>query len=717
LNLTLKNQFSNMFDKPVHDYPLARRDEQIQDDYHGTIIKDPYRWLENPYSTETQTFLCNPESLFAKIRQRILYYENYPKYGCYRIAGDYYFYLYNSGLEQHNRLYITNDWKVPGKLFTDVNENDTEFTTSMKMFSASKDGTLLAFGVTQKGSDWTTVKFRKIPSGELLDDKLENLRYTSLVWSSDAKGIFYTTFANSVAEAVGTCPDKNEFHTLYYHVLGTDQKDDLVVLRFPLNPILMMYFFEHYVFSDAAMSDNEQFLLCTIYEGCSTQTFLYLCDMTTDQAKAGNFEMKYLDLKAKAKYEFVGVYDSCLIFVTDDNAPMHKLIKVDIQKNNEITTILEEVKSKRIGFARIVNHKFLLVDYIENVKDVMYIYDLQTAKQIGTLDLPFCTVSSISSRQYLNEFFLKCSSFSLAGMIMHYKINDDGTYVKTIVHSHEFSENMQVKQIFYDSKDGTKVPMYIVSKKDMQLNGQNPTILYGYGGFKIALMPSFSVSTMLFVNDFGGVFAIANTRGGGEFGKAWHSAGLKNNRQNVFDDFIAAAEYLISLNYTRPSLLAIQGGSCGGMMVAACANQRPDLFGCLIAQVGVMDMLRFQNFTIGRAWTVEFGCSECKEEFEYLVKFSPLHNIRSPLAPVQYPATLLFTADHDDRVVPCHSLKFMAELYYQLKDCAHQTNPLLIHIDTDSGHNFNSMSAQKRINEIVKILIFIAKVMNLSFNV
>uniref|UniRef100_A0A8C5PPG9 Prolyl endopeptidase n=1 Tax=Leptobrachium leishanense TaxID=445787 RepID=A0A8C5PPG9_9ANUR len=631
-------------------YNEAVRDESAVDDYHGIKISDPYRWLEDPDSEQTKAFVESQNNITVPFlekcpvrkvfKDRMTELYDYPKYSCHFKKGNRYFYFYNSGLQNQRVLYVQESLDAEPRIFLDPNTFSEDGTIALRGYAYSEDGEYFAYGLSESGSDWVTIKFMKVSTQEELPDVLKRVKFSCMSWTHDGLGIFYNCYPEQDGKSDGTETSTNLHQKLFYHVLGTDQSKDFLCAEFPEEPKWM---------GGAEVSDDGQYVLLSIREGCDPVNRLWYCDLhKLPGGITGILPWVKLIDNFEGEYEYITNEGTVFTFKTNRNAPNYKLINIDFSDP-------EESKWKEL--------------IPEHNKDVL-------------------------------------------GIIYHCDLNGDSMeprVFREITVKGFNPSDYQTVQVFYPSKDGTKIPMFIVHKKGIKLDGSHPAFLYGYGGFNISITPSYSVSRLIFVRHLGGILVIANIRGGGEYGETWHKGAIFGKKQNCFDDFQCAAEYLIKEKYSSPQKITINGGSNGGLLVAACANQRPDLFGCAIAQVGVMDMLKFHKFTIGHAWTTDFGCSDNKEDFEWLYKYSPLHNIKALQDNgTQYPAMLLLTADHDDRVVPLHSLKFIATLQHVVGRNKNQTNPLLIHVDTKAGHGAGKPTA-KVIEEVSDMFAFIAK--------
>lgn len=705
-------------------YPDARRDETCVDDYHSHKVTDHYRWLEDPDSKETKKFVDAQNAVTIpflekcpirqKLHDRIKELWDYPKFGCPMKHGLHYFYYHNTGLQNQSVLYIQDSLEAEAREFLDPNKLSEEGTVAISGSAFSEDGRYFAYGLSDAGSDWITMRFRDTNTGCDLDDVLKNVKFSSMSWTHDHKGIFYNQYPEQDGKSDGTETTSNLDQKLYYHRLGTPQSEDVLCASWPGNPKWM---------TGAQVSHCGRYLICDIREGCDPVNRLYICDLKTIDYNISGFLpfVKVVD-NFDAEYEYITNEGSVFTFKTNLNSPRYRLININFESflPEDWVTLVEQHEHDVLEWAACVNNSKLVLCYLHDVKSTLHIHDLTSGKRLATLPLDIGSIVGYSGQKKDTEIFYQFVSFLTPGIIYRCCVTGDDfqPVVFRQIKLKDFDQSgFETKQVFYPSLDDpyTKIPMFIIHRKGIELDGSHPLLLYGYGGFNISITPTFSVSRLVFMNHLRGILAIPNIRGGGEYGETWHKAGMLANKQNVFSDFQSAAQYLIDNKYTSAQRIIINGGSNGGLLVAACANQRPDLFGCAIAQVGVMDMLRFHKFTIGHAWTTDFGCSDKKEEFNWLIKYSPLHNIKIPDDPeVQYPATLLLTGDHDDRVVPLHSLKFIAQLQNAFRQSKNQIKPLMIRVDTKSGHGAGKPTG-KVIEELTDIYSFIAENIKLQW--
>ncbi|XP_061560417.1 prolyl endopeptidase isoform X1 [Phycodurus eques] len=703
-------------------YPTAYRDDAIVDDYHGYKIPDPYSWLEDPDSEKTQAFVsaqnqltlpflerCEVRDLF---KERMTELYDYPKYSCPFKRGNRYFHFYNTGLQNQSVMYVQESLNAEPTVFLDPNTFSDDGTVALRGYAFSEDGEYLAYGTSASGSDWVEMHFLGVEGAVLLQDHLQRVKFSCMSWTHDGKGLFYNSYPEQKGKSDGTETSTNLDQKLYFHVLGTPQSEDVLCAEFPNHPKWM---------SGAEVSDDGRYVLLSIREGCDPVNRLWYCDLKkTPKGITGLLPWVKLIDNFDAEYEYVTNEGTVFTFKTNLDAPRYRLINIDFASpaQSDWAELIPQHEKDVIVFATCTYSSYLFVCFLHDVKNVLKMYRLSSGEELRTFPLDVGSVVGFTGRKRDSEIFYYFTSFLSPAIIYHCDLT------KQPLQPHIFREvtvkgfdptDYQTTQIFYASKDGTQIPMFIVHKKGIKLDGSHPGFLYGYGGFNISITPSYSVSRLIFVRHLDGVLAVANIRGGGEYGETWHKAGMLANKQNCFTDFQCAAEYLIKEGYTSPSKLTINGGSNGGLLVAACVNQRPELFGCAVAQVGVMDMLKFHKFTIGHAWTTDFGCSEEKEQFEWLMKYSPLHNIRVPEGNgVQYPAVLLLTGDHDDRVVPLHSLKYIATLQHMVGHSSKQSNPLFILVDTKSGHGAGKPTS-KVIQEVADTYAFIARCLKISW--
>lgn len=668
-------------------YPDTKK-SQVSDNYFGTIVADPYRWLEDDNSAETGEWVKAQnkvtESYLAKIpfrkqiHNRLTTLWNYPRYGVPFHEGSNYFFFKNDGVQNQSVLYIQKSLKDQPKVFLDPNKLSAEGTMALGSYSVSKDGKYFAYAIATAGSDWNEIYVKETATGKLLTDKIEWVKFSGISWQGN--GFYYSRYDQPAGGS--ELSSKNEYHKVYYHKLGEPQSADQLIYQnsnFPLRNY------------SANTTEDEKLLV--LYESETTSgNSLYIKDISNPN----NDFIKVAD-GFRYEYEMVHNEGNQIYIHTNDDAPRYRLIMISLDnpsRENWKTIIAQKdevLQNVHVGGGRFI------AQYMKDATSKATLVDLQ-GKVISEMELPgIGTLAGFNSKNGESLAFYSFTSFTFPSTIYTFdtKLNKSEVLYKSEL---DFDANdYESKQAFYTSKDGTRVPMFIVHKKGIEMNGNNPVYLYGYGGFNVSLTPSFSASRLVFLEN-GGIFVMANLRGGGEYGDEWHRAGTKLLKQNVFDDFIAAAEYLIEKKYTSPKKIAIAGGSNGGLLVGACMTQRPDLFAVALPAVGVMDMLRFHKFTIGWAWTGDYGSSEDEEEFKHLLAYSPLHTLKPGTC---YPPTLITTADHDDRVVPAHSFKFAATLQ-EVQSC---NNPALIRIETKAGHGAGK-PVSKMIEEATDIWSF-----------
>jgi len=679
------------------NYPVARKSDQV-DDYHGTKVADPYRWLEDLDSEETRNWVEAENKLSfgflgaiparSTIKDRLTKLWNYEKYGAPFKEGQRYFYTRNSGLQNQSVLYTVTALDGQPRVVIDPNTLSADGTVALSGTSVSDDGKLLAYSLSASGSDWQEWKVRDVETGKDLSDDLKWVKFSGVSWTPDAKGFFYSRYEEPKGDSL---KDTNYFQKLYYHKLGSTQSEDVLVYERPDQ--------KDWLFGGTVTEDGN-YLITTVSQGTDVKSRIYYKDLKAKDAQV----VKLLD-DFDAAYNFIGNEGTRFWFQTDLQSPRGKIIEIDISKPERSNWKIVVPESKEtLQTVSFVNHMFI-ANYLKDAYTQVKIYDTK-GKFVREVAFPgIGSADGFGGKANDKETFYSFTGFTMPTTIYRY---DMVTGKSTIFRQPKVDFNpddFETRQVFYTSKDGTKVPMFITYKKGLKLNGNNPTYLYGYGGFDISLTPAFSVGNLVWM-EMGGVYAQPNLRGGGEYGEEWHQAGMKLKKQNVFDDFIAAAEWLIANKYTATPKLAIGGGSNGGLLVGAALTQRPDLFGAALPAVGVMDMLRFQKFTIGWAWVSDYGSSDNAEDFKALYAYSPLHNIKPTTA---YPPTMITTADHDDRVWPGHSFKFAATLQ------AAQTGPapILIRIETKAGHGAGKPTS-KVIEEISDRWAFLVRTLDMK---
>lgn len=649
-------------------YPITDTDH-ISEDYHGTIIANPYRWMEDDTATKVEDWVKKQNAVSSDYLSKIPYrsairkrYEelfNYPKMSSPRKVGDYYFYYKNDGLQNQAVIYSQKGHQNKAEVFIDPNALSAKGTVAITLLGESRDDKYITYARQDAGSDWLEIHIREVATNKELPEIIKWVKFSGASW--DDHGFYYSRYPEPKAGLA--LSDANKFHSVYYHSLGTTQDKDIKIYENLKEPLM-----NHNV----SVTEDGRYLILTASKGTS--------GFETSYRKVADMEGKFNVLFKGYDNEsnvITNVGDKFLVS-TNVHAPNIKIIQIDPAhiEEKEWKTIVPE--SKNLLSIVGTGGKKLFLEYLENASSKVYQYDYDGTNK-KEIALPgIGSAAGFNGKENDNSIFYQFTSFTDPGSIYEYDIKNGSSKLFFQPELKFKPDDFEQKQVWFKSKDGTQVPMFIVFKKGLKLDGTNPCYLYAYGGFNISLTPSYSASRMILLEN-GGIYAMPNLRGGGEFGEDWHKAGMHEKKQNVFDDFIAAAEYLIKEKYTSKEKLAISGGSNGGLLVGACMTQRPDLFAVAFPAVGVMDMLRYHKFTIGHAWAVEYGSSDSAHQFNYLIKYSPLHNLKSG---TQYPSTMVTTADHDDRVVPAHSFKFAAALQRAHKG----ENPVLIRIETDAGH-------------------------------
>ncbi|MBI1826548.1 MAG: S9 family peptidase [Planctomycetes bacterium] len=679
-------------------YPSAPKCDQT-DDYHGTKVADPFRKLEDPDSPESRGWIDAENKLTFgflekiagrdKIKQRLTEMWDFERYGTPSKHGGRYFFSKNNGLQNQSVMYWTPSLSEEPKLLLDPNTLSSDGTVALSGMDISEDGKLLAYGLSASGSDWQEWRVKDIDSGKDRDDLIKWVKFSGASWTHDGKGFFYSRYDEPRAgeELKGT----NYFQKLFYHKLGTPQSDDKLVYERKDE--------KEWEFS-GNVSDDGKYMIITISHGTERKNLIFYKDLQKADGPVVELIKDW-----EAQFDFVDNDGTTFWFRTDLDAPRSRLIAIDTAKPERANwkEVIPQTADALQGVGA-VGGKFF-ASYLKDARSVIKTYGTD-GKPAGEVELPgIGSAGGFGGKMGDKETFYSYTSFTYPATIFRYDVAAGKSSVFKQPKMMIKPDDYETKQVFYNSKDGTKIPMFITHKKGIKLDGNNPTFLYGYGGFDISITPSYSVSNVVWM-EMGGVYAIANIRGGGEYGKDWHDGGKKLKKQNCFDDFIAAAEWLIANKYTSTPKLAIGGGSNGGLLVGACITQRPDLYGAALPAVGVMDMLRFHKFTIGWAWTSDYGSADNDEDFKALIKYSPLHNIKPN---TKYPATMVTTADHDDRVVPAHSFKFAAAL----QEANSGPNPTLIRIETKAGHGAGKPTS-KIIEESADRWAFLVKTLNMN---
>jgi len=680
----------------VAKYPVARKAGQV-DDYHGTKVADPYRWLEDTDSAETAVWVAAENKVTqdylsktpqrSRFKDRLTTLYNYERYRRFEKAGQRYLFLRNDGLQNQNVLYVADGLTGKERVLLDPNTLRADGTAALSEHVPSMDGRLLAYGLADAGSDWCEWHVRNIETGQDLPDVIRWNKFIPAAWAADQRSFYYLKFPEP--KPGQALRDANRFSELYLHKLGEPQSSDALIYERPDQPEWMFA---------PGVTDDGRYLLIFIQTGDFGKNLLAYQDLHAKPPKT-------VDLihDLTAAYAPLGNHGTVFYFQTTDHAANGRIIAIDVGKpaRENWREVVPEQKDA-IASAQLVNDR-IVVSYMKDAANRLAVYALDGGR---AQDVPLPGVGAVElfpAHQNDKEVFFAFTGFTSPRMM--YRL-DTGTSKAAAVRQSKLSfdpAQFETKQVFYPSKDGTKIPMSLVYRKGIKLDGRNPTVLYGYGGFNVSVVPQFDPWTIAWM-EMGGVYASANLRGGAEYGEDWHEAGKGDKKQNVFDDFIAAGEWLIANHYTSTPRLAIYGGSNGGLLVGAVLNQRPDLFGAAMPAVGVMDMLRFQKFTIGAAWTGEYGSSGNAKDFPVLYRYSPLHNIRPG---THYPPVLITTSDHDDRVVPGHSFKYAATL--QAAQAAQGSPaPILIRIETRAGHGAGKPTT-KIIDEYADRLAFLTR--------
>ncbi|MBK8955920.1 MAG: S9 family peptidase [Saprospiraceae bacterium] len=679
------------FDTAIPAYPDTRMDT-ISDNYFGNSVPDPYRWLEDDRSDETADWVKRQNELTFSyldkipfreaLKQRMEQFFNYARVSTpVKKSGHYYFFK-NNGLQNQDVLFGTDSLGKEPRLIIDPNLFSKDGTSSMSGYSFSKDGKYMAFQVSDGGSDWNKILVLDLEKNEVLNDTIRWVKFSNAEWRGD--GFYYSCYPTPEGENIYSA--KNEFHSVYFHKIGTSQSEDKLIYVDKKNPLRN---------AGASLTDDERFLILSTTESTSGNA-LAIMDLVSGKA-----EFKWIVKAFDSDYNIIGNLGDEIFVHTNAGSPNWKVCSFKFGQADPSSwkDVITE-GADRIASVRFIGGK-LIVTFIHNAYHAVKIFN-PGGEMLHELNLPeLGTVGGFTGDQNDEESFYAFTSFVRPNTVYRLDLN---TFKSELFFAPEIKDYnpdlFTTSQVWYKSKDSTSVSMFLTHRKELKFDpassGQHPTILYGYGGFDISILPSFSVSRLILLeND--GIFAVANIRGGGEFGANWHNAGTKEKKQNVFDDFMAAADFLVDQNYTKRAMLAIEGRSNGGLLVGACMTQRPDLCKVAFPGVGVLDMLRYHKFTIGWAWATDYGTSESEDGFEYLSKYSPLHNLK----PADYPATLVITADHDDRVVPAHSFKFGAAL----QKAQQGKNPCLIRIDVSAGHGAGKPTT-KRLEESADMLSF-----------
>ncbi|KAI9175747.1 hypothetical protein H9P43_006111 [Blastocladiella emersonii ATCC 22665] len=688
---------------PWGKYPAVRRDESCVETLHGVPVADPYRWLEDPDSDETKQFVEDQATLTeaylaqypdkAKFEAKLTDMFNYERFSVPSKHGDAYYYWYNSGLLNQSVLYRQATLDAEPEIFFDPNKLSDDGTVALSTYSFSEKATYFGYAISKSGSDWVSIHVKRVADGEDLDDVVHFAKFTSIEWTKDEAGFFYTRYPKVDAADLGTETDANYFAQTMYHALGTAQVDDVLVYHDPEHPTYA---------GGVTESDCGHYLILAVSASTAAKNLLWIAPHPAAGEGYGALAWaRVVDDIDVGSFQYITNEGSVFYFLSNAGAPKQRVVTYDLANPSAgfVDLVAEDAECPLTSAAVVDGDKLVLV-YMRDVKDTVCLHSLATGERLDTIALPPASISGLSAKKKQSDFFFSYTSFLSPGTIVRYDVpTRTASEFKRVSVAGFNPDEFVAEQEFYTGKYGTKIPMFIVHCKGLKLDGSNPTFLYGYMGFNISIGPAFSPAWITFMAHYNGVVVVANGRGGGEYGEEWHEAGTKAQKQNVFDDFQWAARHLVARRYTSHKKIAINGGSNGGLLVGACVNQAPELFGAAVAEVGVMDMLRFHKFTIGHAWIADYGNPDIAEEFAYIRKYSPVHNTTTQ----DYPATLIMTSDHDDRVVPLHSYKFAAALQHANPN---SKNPLLILIERKAGHGAGKPT-KKRIESAALKFAFI----------
>lgn len=704
-------------------YPKARRDRTVIDFYGNVKIRDPYRWLEDPHSIETRDFVVKQNDISQSYLEDFLYRDsikekakqffNYPRRSIPVRKGTKYYQRRNSGLLNQDVLYASDTIDSEGWAFLDPNKISTDGTASLRFYEFSANSEYMCYAISISGSEWVMFKIRNTRTGEDLPETLYKIKNSKISWTKYDTGFFYSGYLSERdITYFGIHTKRIHNQKLYYHRLQQDQDTDVIVAEFE-DPDMMV---------TGKVSNCGNYLVVYAYKDIKNN-MVYMASL------AGQEEENYTGLilvplvkDFNASYNYVMNRQDLFLFRTDQKAPNYRLTVTNFNyreappKEYKFHTIIKEHPKHILQWAKPVNFRYLLVCYIVDAEHRLEIFTWDGNKMMDVKIIPG-TITDVSGEYCHDEIFFSVTSWFVPYII--YRLNLQAlTPETTILYEAKIQnvplDSLEFKKTFYQSKDGTEIPMCLLYKKGVCLDDHNPCVLTAYGGFSKSLTPYFNPVHAIFALYFYGVCAIANVRGGGEYGQAWHQAGCGRKKQNSFDDFIYAAKYLVDNNVTKPNLLAITGDSNGGLLVGTALNQSPELYSSAVISVGVLDMLRFDKFTSGFTWVYDYGSPNNKEDFDCLSSYSPLHNINQPANEQVFPGVLIFTADHDDVVVPAHSLKYVAELQYKIGGLPQQKKPLLLKVVSKVGHGLGKPTS-KHIDEVVDTLTFLAKTLNLKF--